>query len=517
MPLQILLHQIQEALNHKQFEQALQLAESGTVAYPEADALYFLAAFACTPLELPEKALAYQQHAIKLAPDNAIYHFNAAVYANNLGGKEMELRGMLHYQRALRIDPNYADALWNYGENLRLNGHIHLAIDCFNRLIALNKIYPKLYNRLAACYESINDREKTDALYEQLLQDKTDVIAAWGYATEQLRRENFAVGWEYYNKRFECSWLNNAYHYPFALPFWDGQMHPNMTLLLHGEQGLGDEMMFASTFNELLQEAKAVKAKVIIGCKAPVARLFQTSFPDAEVYIHSYDRPMDISSLTIDAHLPMGNLLARYRKSHADYKAHQAPYLFAAPQRSNDYAQSIKQLGRESVDGKRRFRVGLMWSTVANETVSRFVLSASRRSISAELLAPLADLVDDVEFISLQNAECGSQAALIPQLEIVDFSLDQADFYDTAALMQNLDLVITIDTSVFHLAAAMGIETWVALIEHPEWRFGQQERTESYWYGNTRYFRQSKKDCWSDVIDHIRDALAKRIRNKPSQ
>jgi ADP-heptose:LPS heptosyltransferase len=91
--------------------------------------------------------------------------------------------------------------------------------------------------------------------------------------------------------------------------------------------------------------------------------------------------------------------------------------------------------------------------------------------------------------------------------------LDQADFYDTAALMQNLNLVITIDTSVFHLAAAMGIETWVALIEHPEWRFGQQERTESYWYGNTRYFRQSKKDCWTDVIDHIRDALAERIRN----
>lgn len=511
MPTQTIA-QIQAALNQNQLEQALQLSQKAIVQHPTKAVFYFYLAFILSQQNDYEKAYTYQQQGTTLEPDNAVYHFNAAVYASQAQHKDLELRAMLHYQRALRLEPNHHDALWNYGEHLRLNGHIQMAIDCFERLLKLNKPYPKIYNRLAASYECLNQNDKVDSVYAHLLQDTTDVIGAWGYATEQLRRENFETGWAYYNKRFDCSWLNNAYHYPFDLPWWDGILQPNMTLLIHGEQGLGDEMMFTSTFNELIHEAQAVHAKIIIGCKAPLARLFRNSFTDVQdVLIHTYDKPMSIDGLSIDAHLPMGNLLSRYRKSHADFAAHQQPYLKADSNRAEYYNQRIAELGRQALDGKRRFRVGLMWSTVANETVSRFVKSANTRSINAELLAPLAKWIEDVEFISLQNHECGHQAALLPELHIIDFSLDQSDFYDTAALISNLDLVVTIDTSIFHLAAAMGVETWVTLKNRPEWRFGQDDRNQSYWYDNTRYFRQIHNERWQEVIAHLSTALGERL------
>ena len=512
--MQNLITNIQKLLAQQQFEQALQLAQNGIQTYPIDANFYFFAAFCLGNLSQFAQAQAYQEKAVALEPKNQVYHFNAAVYASQSGHPDGELRAMLHYQNALRINPDYVDVLWNYGEHLRLAGHIQMAIDCFERLLALGKPFPKIYNRLAAAYECLGQTDKTDEMYDILLQDPTDTIANWGYATTNLARENMVLGWQYYNKRFECSWLNNAYHYAFDLPFWDGVLQPNMTLLIHGEQGLGDEMMFASTFNELIAEAKAVNASIIIGCKAPLARLFQVSFPDAQVFIHSYDNPMNIEGLNINAHLPMGHLIERYRKSLTDFYAHQTPYLHADATRTAYYNERIIQKGRESVDGKRRLRVGLMWGTVSTETVSRFVLSANRRSIALPLFAPLADFIDDVEFISLQNHERGAEAALLPQLQMIDFSLDQADFYDTAALIQNLDVVISVDTSVAHLAGGLGAECWEPLMVRPDWRHGLTRET-SYWYNNTRYFRQTIVDDWSDVIAQLHATLAQRVKQHP--
>lgn len=499
---------IRAALSKNDAAQALELANQAITAQPQNDVFYFLAAFAHAALEQIPQALGRQQQAIALSPLNVAYHFNAGVYASMIPGNDATLRSMLHYRNALHIDPNHADSLWNYGEHLRLEGHIERAIACFEKLLAMNKPYDYIYNRLAACYEYLDDTAKTDEIYKVLLKNKNDVIAEWSYATEQLRRENFKNGFEYYNKRFNCSWLNNAYHYPFPQPLLTGKIPAKKTILVHGEQGLGDEMMFASTMNEFLAQAKAVGSQVVIACKAPLARLFHHSFPEAKaVLAHNYDQPADLAGLQIDVQIPMGNLLARFRASHADFEQNQTPYFSVDNERIAYYNQQIEQLGRQALDGRRRFRVGLMWGTVSAETVSRFELSASRRSIALPLFAPLADLIDDVEFISLQNHERGAEAAQMPDLDMVDFSLDQMDFYDTAAIIKNLDLVITVDTSVSHLAGGLGTKTWVPLIHYPDWRHGKS-RTTSFWYHNTTYFRQQTKNDWREVIERIRVALA---------
>ena len=511
------VNQFEQQFAAKNFHDALISGQQLVHLLPNNPQLHFYLALVCNNLNLFDQAYVQQLEAIRLKPDDAIYHYNAATYADITGDK---LRAMLHYQRCLHIDPNHADAIWNYSEQLRLDGHIEMAVECLHKLIALGKNhYDKFYNRLIACYTLLEKySSQTDALYQKLLNDPEDHIARWGFALDELKHERFESGFAFYNRRFESSALNNAYCYDFPYPQWDGVFRKGgQTLLIHGEQGLGDEMMFLSTMNELLAEAEHTKTHIVIACKPALVRLFALSFPSTTVFAHKYDAPaLNVAQLPISAQLPMGHLLQRYRKSMANFDDNRHPFLLANAVRIKYYDERIKIQGRESKDGKRRLRVGLMWGTVSTETVQRFVRFANKKSIALPLFSEFEDVIDEVEFISLQNHERGAEAALLPELHIVDFSLDQTDFYDTAALMCNLDLVITIDTSIAHLAGGLGLETWVPLPQLADWRYGK-ERDTSYWYEGTHLFRQTKTDHWYDVLERIHAKLKTRIQQKKNK
>ena len=478
--------------------------------WPTNPQIHFYLALAYNNLGQLDSAYVQQLEAIRLKPDEAVYHYNAATYADKLNDA---LRAMLHYQRCLHIAPDHVDALWNYSEHLRLDGHIEMAIECLHKLIALGQDhFGQFYNRLIACYAIFEKyKAQTTELYQKLLQNPNDNIARWGFALDELKHERFDSGFAFYNRRFESSALNNAYCYDFPYPLWDGSFHQGQTLLIHGEQGLGDEMMFLSTMNDLLTEAEATGTHIIIACKPALVRLFALSFPSTTVFAHKYNNPaLEVAQLPVTAQLPMGHLLHRYRKSMADFDAHRQPYLRADASVAAYFDERIKIQGRESKDGKRRLRVGLMWGTVSAETVQRFVRFANKKSIPLPLFNEFVDLIDDVEFISLQNHERGAEAALLPELQIVDFSLEQTDFYDTAALISTLDLVITIDTSIAHLAGGLGLETWVPLPTLADWRYGLVRDT-SYWYEGTHLFRQTKTDHWGDVVERMHAKLKGRL------
>ncbi|TDR32211.1 tetratricopeptide repeat protein [Hydromonas duriensis] len=508
--IETIFRDIQLDSKNNQHDSVLQKCDFLLQFLPTAHGIHYYKALALSMKGMNDLAYDIQLIGLQYDPDNAAYHFNAATYAQE---KNDVLRSMMHYQRSLHIKPDYQEALWNYSEQLRLDGHIEMAIDCLHRLIELGEDhYDKFYNRLVACYALLDEyQERAHALYKKLLQDPTDDVARWGYALDELRQEHFDTGFTYYNRRFESSYLNNAYCYNFPYPLLGEKIKKGQVIVVHGEQGLGDEMMFMSPMNELLAEAKAAQAKVIIACKPSLVRLFASSFPETRVFAHTYREPsQDIAQLKVDAHLPMGHLLQRYRKSLADFDNNRHAYFVADSQRTAYFDQRIKIQGRESKDGKRRLRVGLMWGTVSSETVQRFERAASKKSIPLPLFKPFIDLVDDIEFVSLQNKDRGSEAALLPELQMIDFSLEQDDFYDTAAIIKNLDIVVCVCTSVSHLAGGMEAETWVPLIKNPDWRHGLPTRDTSYWYNNTRYFRQTQTDQWSDVIDNLATALRER-------
>ena len=452
----------------------------------------------------PELAKALLYRAIALQPDHPQYHYNAAVNASEEGDEQ---RAMTHYAQALRVQPDLPDALWNNGELLRMNEHFDLALNCFERLVQLNQThYQGLWHRMAVCHAALNQHELATEFFLRAIA-AGDTLTRWEYALYLLSLENFQDGFQYYNDRFLCDGRNSVFCHPFAHPLWDGQFTAGQTLLIHGEQGLGDELMFASLFNELLAQAKSHGAHVVIACKPPVARLFNDCFPDADIRPHKVgDMPADLRDLSIDAQLPMGHLQSIYRRCAADFDAHRGAYFKADKARSEYYAQRLIELGRERIDGKRRMRVGLMWGSNPAAVSAKFTRWSSQRSIHVALFERWAEFVDDIEFVSLQNAERGAEASLAPHLHIVDFSLDQADFYDTAALMANLDLVISVDTSVSHLAGGMAMPTWVPLMSRPDWRHGR-ERLDSMWYEGTRYFRQKTANDWRDVLEDMHAAL----------
>ncbi len=504
------------AIHQQQFAHALEAALAALKLDPNHAEAHHLVSHAYAGIGDHFMARIMLKRAIALEPDNPQYHYNAAVNASIDGDTP---RAMVHYAQALRLAPDLLDALWNYGECLRLDEQFTLALGCFERLVALNAThYESLWDRMSVCYASLDRHEEAEAMYQRAFAaHHSGALAHWEYALYKLSLDDFETGFKYYNDRFLCEGKNSVFCHDFPYPLWSGVFKHSETLLIHSEQGLGDELMFASLFNELLDEAEAANAQVIIACKPGLARLFADNFPRAQVRTHMVgDRPADLSDVDVDAQLPMGHLMRLYRKKMDDFIAHRQPYIKADPERTAYYAERIQRLGREAVDGKRRFRVGLMWGSNPAAVSAKFSRWAHQRSIPLNALSPLTGMLDDIEFISLQNQERGSEAATAPQLDIVDFSLDQADFYDTAALISNLDLVISVDTSVSHLAGGMGVPTWVPLMKRADWRHGRT-REHSIWYDQTRYFRQTQANDWQAVVQAMHDALHMLIDEKKAQ
>jgi len=468
-----------------------------------------------------QRALALLHRAVALAPRHPQYRYNLAVSLQQAG---LENEAALQYQACLRHDPGHRDALWNYGEMLRLAERFNLAVDCFERFAQGGGYYPALYHRLAVSCAALERDAQADTWFQQQLahpdapaESHANALTHWEYALFLLSRERFAEGFAHYRQRFSAGGRNSVYCHAFDQPLWSGQFSPPGTLLIHGEQGLGDEIMFASVLPEVLAAAQQTGSRVILAVKPALVKMFAFNFPQAIVRPHKVgSAPVDLSGLgPVDWQLPMGDLPALFRRSLADFAPACRPYLVADAQRSAHYAAHLAELEPAGA-APPLLRVGLMWGSNPANVNAKFVRWTQQRSIAVPLFEQLAHLVPAVRFVSLQNHERGAEAALAPTLDIFDLSAQQTDFFETAALISNLDLVISVDTSVSHLAGAMGVETWVPLMVRSDWRHGQH-RAASYWYPHTRYFHQARSDDWQAVLQEMAQALAQRLAQPSPQ
>ncbi|RZI78242.1 MAG: tetratricopeptide repeat protein, partial [Variovorax sp.] len=465
-----------------------------------------------------EQALALVEQAIALVPNHPQYHYNMAV---SLGEMGRENEAALHYQACLRQRPHHGDALWNYGEMLRMAEHFERAAELFLRFEAGGGNYPALHHRLAVCMGALGrDAEAAARFARELANPGHDPLTRWEHALHLLSRERFAEGFAQYRHRFACGGRNSVFCHDFGLPSWQGRFDvasggSGRTLLVHGEQGLGDEMMFASVLPELLADAQAAGARVVLAVKPPLVRLFAASFPQATVCPHKVGVAVaDLAGLRrIDWQVAIGDLPHFYRKTEADFASAARPYLRADPARTGWYA---RQLALQEPPGAPapRLRVGIMWGSNPAAHNAKFMRWTQQRSIPVHMFERLVHRVPEVRFVSLQNHERGAEAALAPGLDILDFSALQTDFAETAALIGALDLVISVDTSVSHLAGGLGKPCWVPLMKRPDWRHGLV-RDHSLWYSGTRYFRQSVQHQWDDVLDRIDTALAELLAVAP--
>ncbi len=381
---------------------------------------------------------------------------NAAAYHSNLGNV-LQSQGRLGeagacYQRALLLKPDSAEVYVNLGNIFKEQGQIDSSLTCYRRALALN---PGLADAAAA------------------------------EANMLLLQGDFAHGWIGTERRWDTSDFDTPKR-DFPWPRWNGERLPDGRLLIWGEQGMGDEIMFAGLIPDVIRTG----ASCVLDCDPRLKTLFARSFP--EVVAVSGFAPDRHSDLEIAAHLPSGSLPGLFRTSSAAFGATTSPYLAADPLRR-------AELRARYSDGRKI--VGLAWYT-ANKKTGR------SRSIDLSLMAPLF-AVSSMRWVSLQygnHDDLEKQAAAANAPILVDRDVDQLTDIDAfAAQVTAMDLVITIDNSTAHLAGALGVPTWVLLPFAPNWRW-LLERSDSPWYPSVRLFRQTKEGDWQSVIQHVKNA-----------
>jgi Tfp pilus assembly protein PilF len=381
-------------------------------------------------------------------------------------------------RRALELAPQSADAQCDLAFALSEQGNGPEAADLCRQVIAQLSNHHRAYNALGTTMGKMHQHDQAIAAYRRAIEVWPDYADAhWNLASELLITGDYAQGWE------EHEWWRQvpsiAPTQSFTEPEWDGGDLNGKTILLHIEQGFGDSIQFIRYLPLVAQRG----GRVIVQCQSSLHRLF-SKLPDADkLIVRGQPIPaFDVQCLIMS--------LPRIFGTRLDSIPGPVPYL-----RPDD---ALQQAWRDRLGLAEGLRVGLLWGGRSRPD--------PRRSAKLEELAPLAD-VKGVNYLSLQVGSPRNQLKEPPPGLIVRDMMDQAvDFAETAALIANLDLVISIDSAMAHLAGAMGKPVWVMLPYVASWRW-LLDRGDSPWYPTARLFRQTSPGDWPGVAARVAQAL----------
>jgi hypothetical protein len=266
-------------------------------------------------------------------------------------------------------------------------------------------------------------------------------------------------------------------------PRWDGGDLNGRTVLVHNEQGFGDTIQFIRYLPEVCRRG----GKIILACQRELFSLLK-GFPGIDHCIAN-DEPTPPGSVDHQVCCPLLSLPGLLGTTAENIPA-DIPYLKADAEKARQWRQRLA--------GEERRKIGLAWAGRPNHP------NDHNRSLNFSALAPLAE-IPDARLINLQLGPAAGQAAE-SLLKLTDWTDELKDFSDTAGLIENLDLVITADTAIAHLAGAMGKRVWVLLPFIPDWRW-MLKRTDSPWYPTMRLFRQRRIGDWATPIAQVAEAL----------
>jgi Flp pilus assembly protein TadD len=404
---------------------------------------------------------------------------NALRYLDRLNEAEESLR------QALRLKPHFANAYNNLGSVLLDLDRLEEADSSFRAAIHLEPGNPGFHKNLASVCMRAGRAAEAHGHYRAALclnPDDAEIHEDLGMAL--LLSGNFREGWAEYEWRWRTR-RAAAEGRRFPLPAWSGETISDKTVLVHAEQGLGDTLQFCRL-------ASHVPARdIILEVQPPLVRLLSTlSGPRMVIARGERLPPHDLHCSLMSLPYALGTTL--------DTIPAEIPYLRADPRDVEHWRRRLADLPG--------LRVGLCWAGGRSPTNREQNRIDDRRSLHLTVLAPLV-AVEGISFVSLQTGEPAAQATHPPAgMNVHDFASALHDFADTAALVECLDLVISVDTATPHLAGALGKPVW--LIIHADACFRWlQERDDSPWYPTMRLFRQPATGDWDSVTSRVRDAL----------
>jgi len=368
------------------------------------------------------------------------------------------------------------------------------ALACYESAARIRTDDAELCDARGSTFQELGRMDEAFAQYDRALALRPDFpLALFHRALARLLVRDFEHGWPDYEVRRMGA---DRVSLPEFAPRWDGSPLTGRTILIRREQGLGDEVMFASILPELLR----IAGDCIIECDPRLRALFRRSFPTATVFgaIPDGSLPHGIAQRKIDIEIEMGSLPLFLRRTVADFPRHQG-YLIADPARIVYWRARLAQLGPG-------LKVGISWAGGVRKT------RRALRSIALPELLPVLS-VPGARYVSLQYTAgaAGDAAAMEAQYGIrIEHWPDAIEDYDeTAALVCALDLVVSVCTSVVHLGGALGRPVWVMAPYSPEWRYGFKGETMP-WYPSVRLFRSPAFGQWQPVVESVGRALRQR-------
>jgi tetratricopeptide (TPR) repeat protein len=450
----------------KSFEQAIELAPLDAVAHNN---------LGMALLETGDRAqavLAFQR-AIELDPAYAEAHFNLGNAVGSGEGGDLA-RGIQCFNQSIAIRPGYAKALQNRGTSEEALGDLDAAIGSYREALACDPENREVLSNLGQVLAFKGDAQGV-AYLEELVEDAAGEgpdagKAHWNLGLALLLQGDYERGFKEYEWRWKCKdWSPRA----FFQPQWTGEPLGGKTILLHAEQGQGDTLQFVRYAPLVAQRG----GRVVIEVQDSLERLLK-GHPGISGCVRQGDRLPEFS-----VHCPLMSL----------------PAVFGTNLQTVPPAVAYEEMRYGAKEGTKT-RVGLVWSGNPEHPRNR-LRAVPLAEFTALLRTPL------VEFVSLQKGLAAEDArgGLIPFHE-PDRIRAATDFADTAKLIASLDLVITVDTAVAHLAGTMGKPVWILISNFPDWRWGLQAET-TPWYPTARLFRQRMPRKWGDVMIEVASAL----------
>lgn len=470
-------------LNQGKKEEAIAYYQQGLELQPNDAITYYHLGTAFHQLDRLEEAIACYQNSLAIEP-------NSAAVLNNLGNALQRqgkfAQAIAQYQQSLTLDLNDALTYNNLGSLFNAQGKLEEALACFQKGLYLEPNNIEAYTNLAAFYQEQRQYKKALQCCDRAIEIAPNYADShWTRAIILLRLGDYKRGFIEY----EWRWKRKE-NPPRILPkpIWDGSNIAGKTILLQAEQGMGDMIQFIRYLPELLK----LGCEVIFECHPLLVRLMKNidgvkkvvaigdTLPEFDVYIPLLSLPLVLGTTieTIPAKIP-----------------------YLTP------LESVKV--KLETPASNSLKVGLVWAGNPRHLDDR------KRSSSLKDFLPILN-IPNIDFYSLQKEPKSAEIDEFSPLNIVNLSSKIKDFADTASVISQLDLVITVDTAVAHLTGALGKPVWVLLCYNADWRW-MTEREDSPWYLTMRLFRQNRRGDWQEVMARVSEALQQLLKAKELQ